>query len=88
MTQTESNDDSGEIDKLLAELENESLPEDSAILNKQIQKAKDENKAHDEDVGLAGTRGEKHNKPEWADKKNDDTNTYDYSEKEVEDKEW
>ncbi len=44
MTEKDSNDGSGEIDKLLAELENESLSEESnVIIEKQIQKNKDEN---------------------------------------------
>ncbi len=47
MAQTESNDGSGELDKLLADLEKETLPEESenkAIIEKQIQKNKDEKK--------------------------------------------
>ncbi len=46
MTELESDEDSAEMDKLLAELEKDSLSEDSdVIIEKQIKKAKDENKA-------------------------------------------
>ncbi len=69
MTQTESNDDSGEIDKLLAELENESLPEGSDV-----------SKEKKEEIPI-----KKLEKPGWADKTNDEINTYDYVEKALED---
>ncbi len=51
MTETEPNEDSAEMDKLLAELESETLPEGSEIkpiVEKQIQKNKDEENDDDE----------------------------------------
>ncbi len=43
MTETDSNDDSSKFDKLLAELEKETLSEEpKPIINKQIKRAKDE----------------------------------------------
>ncbi len=48
MTEYESDEESAKMDKLLAELENEGLSEGSEskpIIDKQVQKAKDENKA-------------------------------------------
>ncbi len=78
MSLTESNEDSGEIDKLLAELENESLSEDSS-------KFKKENIT---ETSVSQKEIKKQTKPEWADKKDDDYNTYDYQEKEVDDIEW
>ncbi len=54
MTETKSDDGSDEIDTLIAELEKESLPEGSEskpIVEKQIQRAKDENHDENYDVG-------------------------------------
>ncbi len=80
MSKTEPNDGSSKIDKLLAELENETLPEDSSILDKQIKQAQT-----DENIEPKT----KYEKPDWADKKDDDMNTYEYVEKDiVEDNEW
>jgi len=79
LTQTESDDGSSKIDELLAELEKETLPEDSSI--DKSEKIKD---VQAEKI----VEQIKFKKPDWADKKNDDYNTYDYSEKEVEDIEW
>ncbi len=76
MNQTETDDDSGTIDKLLAELENESLSEVS-----DTEKIKD--KQAEETLKKI-----KHEKPDWADKKDDEHNTYEYHEKEVDDIEW
>ncbi len=76
MKQTETNDDSVEIDKLLTELENENLSEASdteTIKDKQAEET---------------LKKIKHEKPVWADKKDDDYNTYDYAEKEVDDVDW
>ncbi len=72
----ETNEGKTDIDKLLKELENEAVPEESSIIiEKQIQRANDEKKPD--------------KKPEWADKKNDDYNTYDYSDdKDVVDEDW
>ncbi len=76
---TETDEGSSTLDELISELEKETLPEDSSIKKnedvKDIQAEKTIEKI-------------KHEKPDWADKKDDDSNTYDYSEKEVEDKEW
>ncbi len=79
LTQTESDEGSSEMDNLLAELEKETLPEDSSI--DKSEKIKD--KQAEETIAKI-----KHTKPDWADKKDDDINTYDYSEKEVEDMDW
>ncbi len=76
----ETDEGSSTIDELLKELENETLPEDSS--SSKNEKIKD--KQADETLKKI-----KHEKPEWADKKNDDYNTYDYSDdKELDDKEW
>ncbi len=76
----ETDEGSSEIDKLLAELENETLPEESS--SNKNEKIKD--KQADETINKI-----KHEKPDWADKKDDDYNSYDYSEdKELDDKEW
>jgi len=79
LTEPESNDGSSKIDELLAELEKETLPEDSSISNSE----KIKNKQAGETVDKI-----KHEKPDWADNKNDDYNSYDYSEKSVEDIDW
>jgi len=74
---TESNDDSAEIDKLLTELENETLSEDSS----KSEEIKDKQ--------AADTLNKiKYEKPDWWEKKDDESNNYDYQEKEVEDKDW
>ncbi len=76
----ESDEGSSSIDELLAELEKETLPEDSS--QSKTEKIKD--KQADETLNKI-----KHEKPEWADKKDDDFNSYDYSDnKELDDKEW
>ncbi len=75
----ETDEGSSSIDELLAELENETLPEESNI--SKSEKIKD--KQVDDTINKI-----KHVKPDWADKKDDDYNTYDYKEKEVEDKDW
>ncbi len=76
----ESDEGSSTLDELLKELEKETLPEDSNSNNSE--KIKD--KQADETI-----KNIKHKKPEWADKKDDDYNTYDYSDdKELDDKEW
>ncbi len=80
MSNPESNEGSSTIDELLKELENETLPEDSN--SNKNEKIKD--KQADETLNKI-----KHQKPEWADKKDDDYNSYDYSDdKELDDKEW
>ncbi len=79
MAQTESDEGSSKIDELLAELEKETLPEDSSI--DKSEKIKD--KQAGETVDKI-----KHEKPDWAGKKDDEYNTYDYSEKEVDDLDW
>ncbi len=79
MNKTETDDDSAEIDKLLTELENETLSEVSS--SDKSEKIKD--KQAEETLTQI-----KYEKPEWADKKDDDYNTYEYIEKEVEDSEW
>ncbi len=77
MNPTETDDDSVEMDKLLAELEKDDLSEVT-----DTEKIKD--KQAEETINKI-----KYKKPEWADKKDDDTNTYEYIEKEIEDdKEW
>ncbi len=82
VNKTDSDEGSAEIDKLLAELENETLPEESSKKAFKRDNPTLKYDDNDEDVGLAGTRGEKHEKPEWADKKNDEFNTYEYKEDE------
>jgi len=79
LTQTESDEGSSKIDELLAELEKETLPEDSSI--DKSEKIKDKQAENTIDKL-------KYQKPDWADKKNDDMNTYEYIEKEQDDKEW
>ncbi len=80
LTQTETDEGSSKIDELLAELEKETLPEDST------------NSEKIKDKQAADTLNKiKHEKPDWADKKDDEHNTYDYSEKitnDKEDEEW
>ncbi len=68
----ETNEGSSKIDQLLKELESETLPEDSSISNSE--KIKD--KQVDETVDKI-----KYKKPDWADKKDDDMNTYEYIDK-------
>ncbi len=76
----ETDEGSSTIDELLKELENETLPEDSS--SNKSEKIKD--KQADDTLNKI-----KYKKPEWADKKDDDYNTYDYSEdKELDDQEW
>ncbi len=65
-TPPDSNDE--EIDKLLAELENPSEESNNS------EKIKDK-QASDTLAKL------KHDKPDWADKKDDASNTYEYSDK-------
>ncbi len=49
----------------------------------------EENKAEEKPITKEKKPEFKHEKPEWADKKNDDYNTYDYTEKEMEsDNDW
>ncbi len=76
MNETEINDDSVDVDKLLAELEKEDLSENS-----------DTEKIKDKQAGQTLNKL-KYEKPDWADKKDDDYNSYDYSEKEVDDIDW
>ncbi len=80
LTQTESNEGSSELDTLISELEKETLPEDSSSSkNEQIK---------DKQAGDT-IKKIKHEKPDWADKKDDDMNTYDYSDDpELPDIEW
>ncbi len=79
MSKTESDEGSSTINELLAELEKETLPEDSSKTNK----------TNDEDSGLAGPRGDKKIENPYKDKKNDDSNTYEFSDdKDVADIEW
>ncbi len=73
-TPPDSNEDA-ELDKLLAELEKEPSEE---LNNSEIIK----------DKQASDTLGKlKHDKPEWVDKKNDDYNAYEYSDKLDEDDE-
>ncbi len=59
MTETDSNEDSSKFDKLLAELEKETLSEEpKPIIDKQIQKAKDEKKSYDEYVDVDEEKAE------------------------------
>ncbi len=67
-TPPDSNDE--ELDKLLAELEKPS--EESNISKNEEIKDKQ---------AIETLAKLKHDKPEWADKKNDDFNTYEYSDK-------
>ncbi len=78
--QTESDDGSSSIDELLAELEKETLPENSS----------DSNSEKVKDIQVEKTIEKiKHIKPDWADKKDDESNTYDYSDdKELPDEDW
>jgi len=81
MSNPESDEGSSTIDELLKELEKETLPEDSSPSNNN-EKIKD--KQADETLKKL-----KHEKPDWVDKKDDDYNSYDYSDnKELEDIEW
>ncbi len=76
----ETDEGSSELDQLIQDLEKETLSEDSSI--KKTEDIKDKQ---------AGETIEKikHTKPDWADKKDDDYNSYDYKEKDIEDdKEW
>ncbi len=78
MAQNDSNDDE-ELNKLIAEIDEAAPSEESSVLKSDAIK----------DKQAENTLKEiKHTKPDWADKKDDDYNIYDYSEKEVEDKEW
>ncbi len=75
----DSNDDA-ELDKLIAELDEPITSEESNI-NKS-EKIKD----FQAEKTLEKIR---HDKPDWADKKNDDNNTYEYSDKlDEDDSEW
>ncbi len=67
------------LDKLLAELDQDATSEESNVSKNE--KIKD--KQAEETVKKL-----KYEKPDWADKKNDDNNTYDYQEKEVDDIDW
>ncbi len=76
----ESDEGSSKIDQLLKELENETLPEDSSSSKSEQIKDKQASEIIEKI---------KHKKPQWADKKNDESNTYEYVEKEDEnDSEW
>ncbi len=80
MTIAESNDDSGELDKIISDLEKETLSEDSSV--PKSEEIKD--KQASETVAKI-----KYKKPDWADKKDDADNSYEYSEKQDEnDSEW
>ncbi len=79
LTQTESNEGSSELDNLISELEKETLPEDSS--DSKTEKIKDK-QAQD-------TVKQIKDEPDWKDKKNDEFNTYDYSDdKELSDDDW
>ncbi len=72
MTNSESDDGSSTIDELLAELEKETLPEDSS--SSKSEQIKDKQAAETiEKIKIE--------KPDWAGKKDDEYNTYDYSDK-------
>ncbi len=72
LTQTETDEGSSTIDELLAELEKETLPEDSSSSKSEQIKDKQAEKTIEKI---------KYEKPEWADKKSDDYNEYEYLEK-------
>ncbi len=79
LTQTESDEGSSVMDKLLAELEKETLPENSTI--DKSEEIKDKQAAET-------IQKIKHEKPDWADKKSDESNTYEYSDKDGADMDW
>ncbi len=72
-------DGSSDLDQLVQDLEKETLPEDSSIKKSEDIKDKQASETIDKI---------KHKKPEWADKKDDEYNIYDYQEKEVDDSDW
>ncbi len=76
---TETDEGSSELDQLIQDLEKETLPEDSSSSKSEEIKDKQASETVDKI---------KYKKPEWADKKDDDYNSYDYVEKEVDDKDW